>query len=148
MGYLQEFEDQPPRGPFPRRINMPRVVHFEIHAEDPERAARFYEKALGWTINKWEGPVEYWLVTTGPKEQPGINGGIVHRRGPIDGESVIAFVCTVDVENLDETMKAVESSGGQIVVPKNAIPGVGWLAYGKDTEGNIFGIMQSDEQAR
>src|SRR5262249_10499088 len=76
---------------------MGRVVHFEIHAENPERAIKFYQGLLGWEFKKWDGPLPYWLITTGPKEQPGINGGLVQRRGTIDGTAVIAYVCTADV---------------------------------------------------
>jgi len=127
---------------------MPRVVHFEIHAADPNRAVTFYKTLFGWTFQKWEGPMEYWLVTTGPNDQPGINGGLVQRQGEIDGQAVIAYVCTVDVENLDASVQTAVDNGGQIALPKMPIPGMGWLAYCKDTEGNIFGMMQGDPNAQ
>jgi len=123
---------------------MPRVIHFEIHAANPERAIKFYGDLLGWTFNKWEGPMPYWLVITGPDGQPGINGGLMPRRGEIDGQAVIAYVCTVDVPNVDQFTQKAVSGGAQVVVPKMPIPGVGWLVYCKDTEGNIFGMMQAD----
>ena len=126
---------------------MPRVVHFEIHAAEPERAVKFYEKVFGWTFQKWEGPMEYWLITTGPDDQPGITGGLMKRRGEIDGQAVIAYVCTVDVVDLNASMATVEANGGTVAVPKMPIPGMGWLAYYKDTEGNIFGMMQNDPSA-
>jgi predicted enzyme related to lactoylglutathione lyase len=127
---------------------MSRVIHFEIHAGNPQRAIEFYEKLLGWKFQKWEGPVDYWLISTGPSDQPGIDGGLVLRRGEIDGQAVLAYVCTVDVSNLDESVKAAQASGGEIALPKMPVPGVGWLAYCKDTEGNIFGMMQSDPSAK
>jgi uncharacterized protein len=127
---------------------MSRVIHFEIHAGNPQRAIEFYEKLLGWKFQKWEGPVDYWLISTGPSDQPGIDGGLVLRRGEIDGQAVTAYVCTVDVSNLDESVKAALEIGGQLALPKMAVPGVGWLAYCKDTEGNIFGMMQSDPSAK
>jgi uncharacterized protein len=127
---------------------MPRVVHFEIHAGDPARAVKFYERMFGWTFQKWEGPMEYWLVTTGPDKQPGINGGLLPRRGEADGQAVIGYVCTVDVKAIDESIATVESNGGTVVVPKMPLPGMGWLVYCKDTEGNIFGMMQEDPTAR
>lgn len=127
---------------------MPRVVHFEIHADDPDRAVKFYQQIFDWTFTKWEGPMDYWLISTGPDEQRGINGGMVRRRGPINGDSVIAYVCTVDVPSVDEYVKRVTDRGGQIALPKMPIPGIGWLAYAKDTEGNIFGMMQSDPSAQ
>ena len=127
---------------------MPRVLHFEIHAADPERAVNFYKALFDWQFQKWEGPMDYWLVTTGPNEQPGINGGMVRRQGEIDGQAVIAYVCTVDVADVDTSTNTAVSNGGQVVLPKMPIPGVGWLVYCKDTEGNIFGMMQADENAQ
>ena len=127
---------------------MPRVVHFEIHAADHERGVKFYERVFGWTFQKWEGPMEYWLITTGPDSEPGINGGLLRRQGEIDGQAVIAYVCTIGVDDLDATMASVEANGGTVAVPKMPIPGMGWLAYYKDTEGNIFGIMQGDPSAK
>jgi predicted enzyme related to lactoylglutathione lyase len=123
---------------------MARVVHFEIHAEDPQRASAFYNGLFQWEFSKWEGPMDYWTIKTGPDGQPGINGGMIRRQGAIDGQAVIAYVCTIDVTDLDQLLKSVPTEGGQIVVPKMPIPGIGWLAYAKDTEGNIFGMMERD----
>jgi predicted enzyme related to lactoylglutathione lyase len=127
---------------------MPRVIHFEIHAEQPERAIKFYTAVFGWEFNKWDGPMDYWLVVTGHDGQPGINGGLIRRQGAIDGQAVIAYVCTVDTMNVDEAVKTITANGGSITLPKMAIPGVGWLAYAKDTEGNIFGVMHNDPAAK
>jgi predicted enzyme related to lactoylglutathione lyase len=126
---------------------MNRVVHFEIHAEDSQRAQNFYSRVFGWKFTKWNGPVDYWSIETGPKDQPGIDGGLVMRRGPIDGQAIIAYVCTTQVDNLDQTVKSAVEAGAGIALPKMPIPGIGWLAYLKDTEGNIFGIMQADPSA-
>lgn len=126
---------------------MNRVVHFEIHAENPERAIAFYTKCFEWKFTKWEGPMEYWIISTGDPKEPGIDGGLLRRHGVIDGQAVIAYPCTIQVGNIDEMLKKVESAGGQIVLPKMPIPGVGWLFYSKDTEGNIFGVMQPDANA-
>jgi predicted enzyme related to lactoylglutathione lyase len=123
-------------------------VHFEIHTGDPERAIRFYNSLFDWTFQKWEGPMEYWMVMTGPADQPGINGGLMRRQGEIDGQAVIAYVCTVDVADIDASTNTAVANGGQVVVPKMPIPGVGWLVYCKDTEGNIFGMMQGDANAQ
>jgi len=127
---------------------MPRVIHFEVHAENPERAIKFYHDLLGWEFTKWDGPQPYWLIKTGPDNQPGINGGLIPRRGVVDGQAVIAYVCTVDTPSVDESVAKAKANGGQEVVPKMPIPGVGWLVYCKDTEGNIFGLMQNDPSAR
>lgn len=127
---------------------MPRVVHFEIHASEPERAIRFYRELFGWQFNKWSGPMDYWLVVTGAREEPGIDGGLVRRQGDIDGKAVIAYVCTVDVRSVDDTMAAARKLGATVALEKMPVPGVGWLAYLKDTEANIFGIMQNDPSAK
>ncbi len=126
---------------------MARVIHFEIHAENPERAIKLYRDLFGWEFTKWEGPMPYWLIKSGPDNEPGINGGLVPRRGAIDGQAVIAYVCTVGTPSLDNHLKKALATGGTLALPKMAIPGVGWLAYCKDTEGNIFGMMQSDPAA-
>lgn len=128
---------------------MPRIVHFEIHALDPERLAEFYRSLFGWKISKWDGPMEYWLIETGPKDEPGINGGLMRRQGgpPTDGQAVNAFVCTADVPSLDDVLARLEGLGGRIALPRMAVPGIGWLAYVKDPDGNIMGAMQSDPAA-
>jgi predicted enzyme related to lactoylglutathione lyase len=127
---------------------MPRPVHFEIHAADPERTRKFYETLFGWTFSKW-GDQPYWLIKTGDSG-PGINGGMVPRMGgpPTEGQAVNAFVCTVDSPDLDATTKTALGAGATVALPKMAIPTVGWLGYFKDPEGNIFGVMQSDPNAK
>jgi len=126
---------------------MNRVTHFEIHAEDPPRAIAFYQRVFGWKFKRW-GSEEYWIVTTGTDSEPGINGGLTKRRGLIDGTAVIAYVCSIQVTSVDVIVAAAKGHGGLNVVPKMAIPGVGWLAYCKDTEGNIFGVMEEDGGAK
>lgn len=123
-----------------------RVTHFEVHAEDPGRAAKFYADAFGWEVVKWEGPMDYWLVTTGPEGEPGIDGGIT-RREAAPGGAVSSYVCTLAVDDLDASIAKVTAGGGTVTSPKQAVPGVGWLAYAKDTEGNVFGMMQNDPAA-
>jgi predicted enzyme related to lactoylglutathione lyase len=121
---------------------MPRPIHFEIPAEKPERAIRFYEGVFGWKFEKWNGPMDYWIIRTGT-DGPGIDGGLMPRRDPAQ-----PCVNTIGVENLDATLGVVAASGGICVLPKMAVPGVGWLAYCKDTEGHIFGLMQADSSAK
>jgi uncharacterized protein len=121
---------------------MPRVVHFELAADDPTRAVDFYSKVFGWQIQKWEGPQDYWLIQTGEDGQPGINGGLMRRNGPAN------CVNTVEVPSVDEFIAKIADHGGTVAMPKMAVPGVGWLAYCLDTEGNRFGIMQADPAAR
>jgi predicted enzyme related to lactoylglutathione lyase len=118
---------------------MPRPVHFEIPSDNPERAMAFYSAVFGWTYQKFAGPMDYWLITTGPNEEPGINGGILPRRDPAQ-----PCVNTVGVANLDETQATIEAQGGSCCLPKMPVPGVGWLAYFRDPDGHIFGAMQPD----
>ncbi len=126
---------------------MSRVVHFEIHTDNPQRAVDFYKSVFDWQISKWDGPEDYWLISTGPSNEPGIDGAIIKRRLAIDGNAVIAYVCTIDVASVEDFSAKVTAQGGTIVVPKMAVPHVGWLVYCKDTEGNIFGMLQSDPSA-
>lgn len=121
---------------------MPRVVHFEIDAAKPEMGIKFYEAVFGWKVEKWKGPIEYWLITTGKEGEPGIDGGLSKRT-----EDQPSTVNTIDVPSVDEFVKKIVSNGGKIVRPKMAIPGVGWMAYFKDPEGNVWGIMERDESA-
>ena len=119
---------------------MPRPIHFELPADDPDRAAKFYSETFGWKIKKWDGPMEYWMVSTG--EGPGIDGGMMRRPHP--GASTVN---TIGVASLDDTVDKVVASGGKVVVPRMAVPGVGYLAYCNDPEGNMFGLMQNDPSA-
>ena len=129
---------------------MPRVVHFEIHADNPERAIPFYRALFGWEFQKWDGPMDYWMINTGSNPEPGINGGMIRRMGagPLEGQAVNAYVCTVQVPAIDEYVGKISALGGVIALPKMPIPGIGWLAYAKDPEGNIFGMMQPDPAAK
>jgi predicted enzyme related to lactoylglutathione lyase len=122
---------------------MGKVVHFEIPADDPARALAFYGKVFGWTAHKWDGPIDYWLLQTGPDEAPGICGGLMARSKPDE-----IVVNTIGVESVDDALNSIVAEGGTIVSPKHAIPGVGWMAYFKDPDGNGFGIMQSDPSAK
>lgn len=115
---------------------MPRVIHFEITAEEPERAAEFYRKVFGWKIERWEGGPPYWLVDTG--EGDGIGGAIMPREG--HGQGVVN---TVGVESMEKAMADVRAAGGRILMETpDEIPGVGLFAYVRDTEGNEFGLLQ------
>ncbi len=128
---------------------MARVTHFEIHASEPKVLIDFYTALFGWKFAQWH-PIEYWLITTGTDDQPGINGGLLPRRGPgpVDGQSVNSFVCTAQVESVDAAVARALTLGGSVAVAKMPIPTVGWLAYIKDPNGNIVGMMQPDPAAK
>jgi predicted enzyme related to lactoylglutathione lyase len=125
---------------------MARPVHFEIHATDPVQAKVFYETVFGWRIEQW-GTNPYWTVNTG--EGPGINGGLLPRKGPRPAADtpVGAFVITVEVTDLAETVATVIAAGGAIALDKQPVPNVGWLAYVADMDGNLFGILEPDTSA-
>jgi predicted enzyme related to lactoylglutathione lyase len=116
---------------------MARVVHFEITADDPERAAEFYGKVFGWKVQRWTGSQPYWLATTGEQGSPGIDGAIMNRHD--SGQKVIN---TVGVESWEEAAGAIAGAGGK-VGDRTVIPGVGTFAYCQDSEGNLFGIMEA-----
>jgi uncharacterized protein len=124
---------------------MPRLSHFEIHAGDPERAMRFYGEVLGWRFEPWPGPMDYWLVRTGSESET-VDGGLLRRRGsaPVSGQPVNAYVCTFDVPDLDSYLQSARRLGAVPAVDKMPVPGVGWLAYLQDPEGNLFGMLQRD----
>jgi predicted enzyme related to lactoylglutathione lyase len=125
---------------------MPRPIHFEIHAAEPERAITFYQKLFDWKFTPWEGPMPYWTIKTG--DGPGIDGGLLPRQGSLIPEApVIAYVCTIGVTSLDDSLAKALGMGAEVALPKQAIPGIGWLAYAKDPEGNIFGLMEADASA-
>ncbi len=120
---------------------MPRIVHFEIPARDPDSLADFYRRVFGWKIDKWEGPVDYWLVTTGD-QGPGIDGALL-RTNPVHQGTVNV----IDVESVSDFTQNVEAAGGEVVTPRTPIPGLGYVAYCRDTAGNVFGLFQNDESA-
>ena len=122
---------------------MNRVVHFEIGADKPEELVSFYGKTFDWRFEKWEGPMEYWMIMTGDEKKPGIDGGLKMR-----DEMGTNTVNTIDTKDIDKSIEKVTKNGGKITVPKMAVPGVGWMAYFADPQGNVFGLMQSDENAR
>lgn len=122
---------------------MGRVVHFEISAEDPDRAAEFYRKAFNWEISDFGGPMKYLLATTGAEGEPGINGAIRQR-----DEQQQPVINSIDVASWEAGARALVEAGGRLLTEKTAIPGIGYFAYAADTEGNVFGIMESNPAAK
>ena len=121
---------------------MPRINYFELQAQEPERTVEFYTKVFGWEIRKWDGPLDYWLIKTGKEDEPGIDGGLAR------GESGSGGILCLDVDLVDVYAKKIEEAGGKIIKSKHAIPGVGWLCYCADTEGNVFAMMEEDRNAK
>ena len=127
---------------------MGRPVHFEIHAADPQRSQDFYEQVFGWGFQRW-GEEAYWVIITGEDGTPGINGGLMPRQGPEPetGAPVNSFVVTVGVDDLDRALEDVLKLGGEVRLPRMPVPGVGWLAYIADPDGNLLGVLEADEAA-
>jgi predicted enzyme related to lactoylglutathione lyase len=123
---------------------MPKVIHFEIPAEDTKRAVAFYKKALGWKFSKYGGEgMDYWLATSGEDKEPGINGAISKK-----GDTHPTTINTISVPSFEDAVKKIKAAGGEILGPKMTVPSVGYMAYCKDTEGNMFGVMQMDPKAK
>jgi predicted enzyme related to lactoylglutathione lyase len=122
---------------------MPRIVHFELNVKNVEKTIEFYENVFGWKIEKWDGPIDYWFIMTGDESEPGIDGGL-----GFEEEGFPGVVNTIDVRDVDQIIKKIKDNGGEIINPKHAVPGIGWLAYFKDTEGIVTGVMQQDPNAK
>lgn len=121
---------------------MPKFVHIDIAADDPERAAGFYEKVFGWDVRKLEGPVPYWLIS--PSDEPGALGAGIAKRE----QSWQSTAPTIEVPSADEYGAKIVAEGGTIIRPKALIPGVGYLLTFKDTEGNVFAILEPSADNR
>lgn len=130
---------------------MPRVVHFEIQADDVERAKAFYAAVFDWSFVDYSQVTgsPYWGVVTGPEDEAGINGGLLERPAPAPApeQGTNGYVCTVGVEDYDATEARILEGGGQVALPKSALPGMAWQGYYIDPEGNTFGVHQPDPEA-
>ena len=131
---------------------MGRVIHFEIHVDDMERAKKFYGEVFGWTFEDWTAyaGAPYFGTVSGKEGERGIEGALMQRIGPKPavGQSVNAFVCTLGVEDYDATEAKILQMGGKLAMPKTALTGMAWQGYYIDTEGNLLGIHQPDETAK
>jgi len=121
-----------------------RVIHFEVQADDIERAKKFYEKVFDWKIEMYDQKdekvgMDYWMIITGPDGTPGINGGMYIRPKK---DALHNYDCTISVEDIDEAIEAVKKNGGKITIEKMQMKDIGWFARATDTEGNTFGLMQ------
>ena len=130
---------------------MSRPVHFEIQAEDVDRAKAFYGAAFGWEFqdySEFTGST-YWGIVTGPEGTPGIDGGLLQRPAPAppDGQGTNAYVVTMQVDDYDAVERRILDAGGRVALPKSALPGMAWQGYYLDPEGNTFGLHQSDPSA-
>jgi uncharacterized protein len=132
---------------------MPTIVHFEIPADDVERSRKFYTDLFGWKIERWPGTngaggsptTEYWIVTTIDEKgnKASVGGGMMKRQN--SQQQITNFI---DVTSVLEYSSKIEKLGGRIVVPKTAVPGMGYFALCNDTENNSFGIWETNETAK
>jgi len=126
------------------------IVHFEIPADQPERAAKFYRELFGWNINRWENPggMEYWMVETVPNDaegrpvRQGVNGGLMPRMYP--SQPPVNYIA---VEDVDKAVAKAERLGAKVLMGKHPVPGMGWFAQLSDTEGNVFAVWQTEMTA-
>ena len=123
------------------------LASFAIHADDVDRAARFYEAVLGWRFEPW-GPPGFYLIHTGDAGSPGVQGLLHKRLAPRSGTGLNGFECTFSVDDVDAIAAAVEANGGRITMPKSPIPTVGTLIRFLDTEGNEVGAMKYEQPPR
>ena len=125
------------------------IVHFEIPADNPEKLKQFYENVFGWKIEKSPGPIDYWMISTVPVDEQGkptemgVNGGMMKRQNP--EHKITNYIL---VESVDEYAKKIEGAGGKIIVPKTAVPSVGYWAMFVDPDGNVLAILEEDKEAR
>lgn len=125
---------------------MNNIAYFEIQATEPEKAVRFYRDVFGWQFTREpEMPIEYWRTEVG-----GMRGAILTRPAPVPAmpSGTNAFVSSMEVENFDQTADKIMRQGGQVALPKFAVPGVCWQGYFIDIDGNTFGIFQVDANAK
>ena len=126
------------------------IVHFEIPADQPERAAKFYREMFGWNITRWENPggIEYWMVETvatdaeGRPVRQGVNGGLMPRMYP--NQAPVNYIA---VEDVDEAVAKAERLGAKVMMGKTPVPGMGWFAQLSDTEGNVIAVWETDMAA-
>ena len=119
------------------------IIHFEIPAANPEKLKQFYTGVFGWKIEKDPGPIDYWLIHTVPTDdkgmlqRPGVNGGMIKKQNP--EHKPVNFIA---VESIDESIEKVKKLGGKIIMPKQEVPTVGWIATAIDPEGNQIALLQ------
>lgn len=117
-------------------------MHYEIPAKNPEKLSKFYANVLGWKFSdSGMTGMKYWLIKTSAKTQLP-SGGMYKKAAGDKGPRTY-----VGVKNIDSSTKKLQKNGGKVLVPKQAIPGMGWSVVAIDTEGNPLGLFQADRNA-
>ena len=124
---------------------MATIVHFDISADNPERAKKFYESLFGWKIGHIAGFPDYYEIETADVNGvKGVGGGLTKRENP----QLNGITNFIGVTSVDETVAKLDSIGGKLIQPKQTIPGYGYIAVCSDSENNSFGLFQDDKKAR
>jgi len=124
-----------------------KLTHFAIHIDDMDRAKNFYDQVFDWGFNSY-GPTDFLQIKTDKTENGELIGALQARKYSPVNEKIIGLECTIGVENVDAIVEKVKNNGGKIIMPKTAIPYVGWVAKFLDTEGNLVCVMQYDNSAK
>jgi predicted enzyme related to lactoylglutathione lyase len=133
---------KPRRAHIPYTAAMPNNIgRFAINADDVPRARSFYQKVFGWTFEPW-GPPNFYLIETGTEQVHAVGGLLQERRELVPDGRMIGFECTIGVQDIDETIRAIETNGGKMITEKFLIPNVVTVAYFQDTEGNVAAISE------
>jgi predicted enzyme related to lactoylglutathione lyase len=123
-----------------KEVTMPSLMHFEIPADNVDRAKSFYSKLFGWEIKEIPG-MDYWIITTDGEKSVG--GGMMKRQNP--GQTIVNYI---DVPSVDQYAAEIEKLGGKIIFPKTAVPEMGYFAICLDTGKNAFGIWEANKDAK
>jgi len=118
-----------------------RVTYFEIASERPEADMKFYREAFGWEFRP-SGENHSWVIKTGDRDDPGIDGKLTQKN-----DTLQQLVNTITVPDIAEAIRRIDQAGGNMVLPKKAVPHVGWVAFFLDPDGNMFGVMEEDKEA-
>ena len=119
------------------------IVHFDLAADDVERARNFYTSVFGWRFEPF-GPPDFYTIFTGSPDDPGIHGSVSKRQGPLLGGGRRAFECTVSVDDLPAIQQSILANGGKMLLEEYEIVGVGRMIKFEDTEGNVVAAMHYD----
>jgi uncharacterized protein len=124
---------------------VPRITHIELNSDLPDTLAKFYHRVFGWLVQrKQTGAEDYWfLLSGGMNSNPGINAGMKKRM-----QKGVQWVPTIHVDSIDKAIASIEENGGKITHAKRNITSTGYLAYGEDPEGNLFGILEKDSSVK
>ncbi|MBK6786063.1 MAG: VOC family protein [Saprospiraceae bacterium] len=124
-----------------------KLTHFAIHIDNMERAKSFYDRVFEWGFNSY-GQEDFLQIKADKSETGELIGALQSRKYSSVPDKIIGLECTIEVENIDQIIEKVKNNGGQVIMPKTAIPHVGYIAKFLDTEGNLICGIQYDPSAR